>query len=63
MARLEYFVNHLDRQAVDAQFAVMADDADYQSLNLDLADEFAESDWEAFELGEMIDRLPVVLNR
>jgi len=53
VAALEHFVEHLERRAIDAQFAAMADDADYQSLSLDLADEFAESDWEALELGEV----------
>jgi len=51
-AALGYFLDYLERQAIDAQFAAMADDEDYHALNLVLAEEFAASDWEAFELGE-----------
>jgi len=49
LAALEHFVEHLERQVIDAQFAAMADDEAYHTLNLDLADEFAKSDWEALE--------------
>ncbi len=52
IAALEHFLDYLERQAIDAQFAAMADDEDYRALNLTLAEEFAASDWEAFELGE-----------
>lgn len=52
IAALEYFLDHLERRVIDAQFAAMADDEDYRALSLALADEFAVSDWEAFELGE-----------
>jgi len=52
VAALEHFLEHLERQAIDAQFAAMADDEAYQALNLEIADEFAESDWEALMLAE-----------
>jgi len=51
---LEHFLQHLERRAIDAQFATMAGDPDYQALSLDVAEEFSESDWEAFELGEAV---------
>ena len=51
-AALGYFLDYLERQAIDAQFAAMADDEDYHALNLALAEEFAASDWEVSELGE-----------
>jgi len=54
VAALEHFVEHLERQVIDAQFAAMADDEAYHTLNLDLADEFAESDWEALVLAEEV---------
>lgn len=49
---LEYFLDHLEREAIDAQFAAMADDEEYRTLNLALAEEFASSDWEALEMNE-----------
>ena len=52
IAALEYFLDHLERQAIDTQFAAMADDEDYRRLNLTLVEEFAASDWEALELDE-----------
>lgn len=54
VAALEHFVEHLERQVIDAQFAAMADDEAYHTLNLDLTDEFAESDWEALVLAEEV---------
>lgn len=50
VAALEHFLDHLERETIDAQFAAMADDVDYHALNLTLAKEFAASDWEALEL-------------
>ena len=35
---------------LDARFAEMADDADYQTEAIALAAEFERSDWEAFQL-------------
>lgn len=54
VAALEHFLQHLERRAIDAQFAALANDSEYASLALEFDAEFAESDWEAFELGEAI---------
>lgn len=37
---------------IDAEFAFMADDAEYQAESLAIASEFALAEWEAFVLGE-----------
>jgi metal-responsive CopG/Arc/MetJ family transcriptional regulator len=42
----------LERAAIDQAFAGMADDKAYQEEALQIAKEFAVSDWEAFQLGE-----------
>lgn len=52
VAALEHFIVELEREEIDRQFAAMADDYDYQSLNQDLTDSFAESDWEAWTIAE-----------
>lgn len=52
IAALERFLNQLEQEEIDRQFAAMSDDAAYQELNLALADSFAESDWEALIEGE-----------
>ncbi len=49
---LERFLLELERQEIDRQFALMAEDKPYQALNQQLADEFAESDWETWVDGE-----------
>jgi hypothetical protein len=41
-----------ERQQIDAAFAGMATDADYQQEAKLIAEEFAYSDWEAFGLQE-----------
>ena len=40
------------RRQIDAQFAAMAEDADYQKEASLLAEEFSNSDWEALRIGE-----------
>ena len=40
------------RKQIDAAFAGMAEDADYQNEAKLLAEEFKDSDWEAFRLEE-----------
>lgn len=40
------------RAVIDAEFAAMADDPDYRSEALRVAEEFAISDWEALRIGE-----------
>lgn len=52
IAALERFVTELERQEVDRQFAAMADDVDYQSLNEQMAESFGTSDWEALRIAE-----------
>jgi hypothetical protein len=42
----------LERQAIDKQFAAMADDSEYLALNEAIAEECAESEWEGLQLGE-----------
>lgn len=49
---VERFLLELERQEIDRQFAAMAEDESYQTLNQQIADEFAESDWEAWVEGE-----------
>ena len=40
------------RREIDAAFAAMAEDADYQKEASLLAEEFAQADWEALKEGE-----------
>ena len=47
VAALEQYLLDLERLEIDRQFEAMAEDDNYQALNLRLAAEFAESDWEA----------------
>lgn len=46
------YVKLLNRKRVDAEFAKMAEDADYQKEAKLIAEEFSTSDWEAFEITE-----------
>ena len=52
VAALEHFLAELERQEIDRQFAALAKDAEYQELNERLAEEFADTDWEALTLAE-----------
>jgi len=45
-----------ERKEIDIQFAAMTDDTDYALLSLEIENEFAESDWEALQMGEAIHR-------
>jgi hypothetical protein len=49
---LEYFLAELEAREIDQAFAGMAEDRAYQALNEHLAEDFAESDWEALLVGE-----------
>lgn len=40
------------RAEIDAAFAKMADDEEYQAESLAIARDFAKSDWEAFQIAE-----------
>lgn len=51
---LEQFLDNLERKEIDAQFAAMANDVRYQTLNLKIENEFSESDWEALQTGEAV---------
>jgi hypothetical protein len=46
------YVKLLHRKQIDADFAKMAEDADYQKEVKLIDEEFSPSDWEAFELTE-----------
>jgi metal-responsive CopG/Arc/MetJ family transcriptional regulator len=52
VAALEQFIADLERAEIDRQFAAMADDADYQALQTEVAESFADADWEALTEGE-----------
>lgn len=52
VAALEHFLNELERQEIDRQFEAMAEDEDYRAMNQQLAEDFAESDWEALTIEE-----------
>jgi hypothetical protein len=42
------YVKLLKRKQIDAQFAAMAGDTDYQKQAKLISEEFSQSDWEAF---------------
>lgn len=44
---IETYLDQLEREAIDAQFAAMATDEPHQRLMVSIAKEFAASDWEA----------------
>jgi hypothetical protein len=48
---IEEKVRRLTEAEIDAAFAQMAHDTDYQSTSIALSREFENSDWEAFETG------------
>lgn len=49
---IQAYVKLYRRRQIDAAFASMAEDADYQKEAKLLAEEFEPSDWEALGLGE-----------
>ena len=53
VAALEHFLSELERQEIDRQFEAMAEDESYKVINQQLAEDFAESDWEALITEEM----------
>jgi hypothetical protein len=55
---IEEKVRRLSEAEIDAAFAQMAHDTDYQRTSIALAREFAKSDWEAFESGTRHERPP-----
>jgi metal-responsive CopG/Arc/MetJ family transcriptional regulator len=52
VAAVEQFLQELEQQEIDRQFEAMAEDQDYQTLNQQLSESFAESDWEALTEAE-----------
>ncbi|HFQ92792.1 MAG TPA: CopG family transcriptional regulator [Anaerolineae bacterium] len=52
VAAMEHFIAELEREEIDRQFAAMANDEAFQTLQLEVAESFADSDWEALRQGE-----------
>jgi metal-responsive CopG/Arc/MetJ family transcriptional regulator len=52
VAALEHFIAELEREEIDRQFAAMAEDIEYQTLNQEITASFADSDWEAWTIAE-----------
>ncbi|GJM42639.1 MAG: hypothetical protein DHS20C20_29210 [Ardenticatenaceae bacterium] len=52
VSALERFLEELEREEIDRQFAAMAQDGTYQAMQTNVAEAFAESDWEALNDGE-----------
>jgi metal-responsive CopG/Arc/MetJ family transcriptional regulator len=49
---LERYLEQLEEAWIDGEFARMKNDEEYKALNLQMAKEFAQSDWEAFQSNE-----------
>lgn len=49
VAAILAYVKLIRRRQIDAQFAAMAEDSDYQKETRLIAEEFSQSDWEAFQ--------------
>ena len=49
VAAILAYVKLIKRKQIDAKFAAMAEDSDYQKKTKLIAEEFSHSDWEAFE--------------
>ncbi len=52
IAALEQFIADWEREEIDQQFAALAEDADYQALQTEMAESFAVSDWESLAEAE-----------
>lgn len=52
VAAIKAWLKMYKRRQIDAAFASMAEDAEYQKESSLLAEEFAYSDWEALKIGE-----------
>jgi hypothetical protein len=46
------YLKLIRRKQIDAQFAAMSEDSDYQKDAKLISEEFSQSDWEAFDLAE-----------
>jgi len=49
---LERYLEQLEEAWIDGEFARMKNDEEYKVLNLQMPEEFAHSDWEAFKSNE-----------
>ena len=49
---LKEYLDKLERERIDGQFARMAHDEKYQAVNIQIAEDFEKADWEAFRIGE-----------
>jgi hypothetical protein len=49
VAAILAYVKLIKRKQIDAKFAAMAEDSDYQKQAKLITEEFSQSDWEAFE--------------
>lgn len=52
VAAIKAYLKMYKRRQIDAAYACMAEDADYQKEAKLLAEEFEHSDWEALRIGE-----------
>jgi metal-responsive CopG/Arc/MetJ family transcriptional regulator len=52
VSALERLLNELERAEIDRQFAAMAEDEAYQTMQTQMAESFEDSDWEAQLEGE-----------
>ena len=52
VSALEHFLLLLERQEIDRQFDMLAEDTAYQALNEQVVVDFADSDWDALRVGE-----------
>jgi metal-responsive CopG/Arc/MetJ family transcriptional regulator len=51
-AALEAYLDEIERQEIDRQFAAMSEDLPYRQLNEELTEAFADADWQALLSGE-----------
>ncbi len=51
-AALETYLDEIERQEIDRQFAALAEDSSYRQLNEELTEAFADADWQALLSGE-----------
>ena len=52
VSALERLLAELERAEIARQFAALAEDEAYQTMQTEMAESFAESDWEALNDGE-----------
>lgn len=52
VAALRAYLKLIQRKQIDARFAAMSSDAEYQEEARRISEEFSSSDWEAFERAE-----------